>query len=161
MRSPARHFCSRPAEPPPAQSNSASQRSGGCKSTPDRIAELQAYQDVTATYPELGSLWYVSKTPITGHRLHPRHAPAYPYPLEIRKSTSGRLEIHVNGTVNASSAARDRFLDALEALGLPGLNTDEVRAGSARPGRASPSMPDAATRSAGPLLEAALHLIHE
>lgn len=100
--------------------------------------------------------------PIARHRPHRRqYVDADPYPLEVRKSTSARLEIHVKGTVNATTAARDRFLDALEALGLPGLNTDEVRAGSARPGRASPSMPDAATRSAGPLLEAALHLIHE
>jgi len=99
--------------------------------------------------------------PVAGHRLHSRHAHAYPYPLEIRKSTSGRLEIHVKGIVNATTAARDRFLDALEALGLPGLNNDEVRAGSARPGRASPSTPDAATRSAGSLLGAALHLIQE
>jgi|GEM_PF-3856192 len=80
---------------------------------------------------------------------HPRHAHTYPYPLKVGKSTSGRLEIHVQGTVNASTAARDRFLTALEALGLPGLNTDEVRTGKARPGRASPSTPAAATRSAG------------
>jgi len=75
---------------------------------------------------------------------HPGHAHAYPYPLEVGKSTGGRLEIHVQGTVNASTAATASL--PLQALGLPGLNTDVVRTGKARPGRASPSTPAAATR---------------
>ena len=77
------------------------------ENAPDRSADLRAFLDATADYPELELLWTASQTPSLVIALTRGDATLFPYRLEVGKGPSGRIEIVFNWTVNASAAGRD------------------------------------------------------